>query len=184
MEPPSSQPLCRWCGTAWKEGEALCPRCRRPVPDSDLRTLDGITPEGMVAAPPRPPVEAPHRPPPPKDDPLPPVPGQEEFGSWASLRHIFREDKLFAVLLVLMALEMVLAFANGNNFGGSLVLILLWGIVTFTWWGYWIAMISAGLAVFQGLLFLLPGAGIFALLFIVPNAFVLWVLYQRREMFD
>jgi hypothetical protein len=66
---------------------------------------------------------------------------------------------------------------------------VLWGVITFQWWGYWMAVAGAGLTtlllagVFVGSLTI--GQPLWwVLLPLAIYAFVLWVLYTRREHFD
>ena len=101
-----------------------------------------------------------------------------------------RVDKVFGALLVVMALGV---FANVMQHSWTSTIIsgaMLGGIVTFQWWGYWLAMIGAGLSLFiAAMAFIaarsLGGGSVIALL--IPFAlysFVLVVLYTRRDRFD
>ncbi len=177
---------CRWCGAKAPEGAEVCPVCRRPVVRGELRPLDAGETGGQVAAPPRPigpPI--PRRETPRDEEPLAPAPGQEEFGSWANIRQIFRTDKMFGALLVLRALGIVIDIVTGAWTGAIIGGIVLWGVVTFRWWGYLIAMLGAGSGVFYGVLFMFSGGlGVTSLIGLAVNAFVLWVLYSRKDFFD
>lgn len=84
-------------------------------------------------------------------EPLPPAPGQEPFGSWANIRMILRYDPLFGTVLVLLALEMLLQVLTQWWYGAIISGVTLWGMVTFRWWGYVLAMMGGGLGVAGGL---------------------------------
>ncbi len=184
-----TQVKCRWCGEAIPEGAAHCPACRRPVPNQDLRPLDvGAAATGgpgwpNVPLPPPPPAR-------PREE-LPSVParGQEPFGSWASVRQILRADKVLGATLVLMAISVVLNTLTGALLAAGFSAAVLWGVVTFRYWGYLLAMFSTGLGLLRsGGAFIgsHPEGPIAAWLLasVAINAFVLWTLYTRRESFD
>ena len=118
-------------------------------------------------------------------EPLPPAPGQEPFGSWANIKMVLRYDPLFGGVLVLLALTVVLLFLTQRWFGVMLAAATVWGLVTFRWWGYWMAMAGAGMSLGLGLLML--GGGASSAVSLVPlaiNGFVLIVLFTRRDRFD
>jgi hypothetical protein len=186
-----TQVTCRWCGETIPAGEARCPGCRRPAPNDELGPLGGTVPGQTVSGAGWPRVPLPPAPPARPREELPPVParGQEPFGSWASIRQILRADKALGAVLVLMALSVLLDVLSGALLAALFAFAVLWGIVTFRYWGYLLAMFSAGLGLLgsaapllgrhhEGLVaaWLLASAAI--------NAFVLWVLYTRRESFD
>ncbi|MFB3883014.1 MAG: hypothetical protein ACE149_17240 [Armatimonadota bacterium] len=156
---------------------------------------------------------APHRPAPPvpqlsrprEPEPVIPAPGQEDFGSLANIRQIMRGDKLFAAVLVLKALEVLLALMGHRWVSLAISGLVFWGIVTFRWWGFWIAVIGAAFGAMGGLLLMLGSmaimglaavasqasaavlggaAGALGLLALAINGFVLWVLWTRKDMFD
>jgi len=118
--------------------------------------------------------------------PLAPAPGQEPFGSWANIKVIMRHDPLFGALLVLMALNVVGGLVGQSWFRAGIGGLMLWGILTFRWWGYWLAMLLAVVGL-VGLVVIMAAAGIAGLVLLIPvaiNAFVITVLYRRRDCFD
>jgi len=119
-------------------------------------------------------------------EPLPPTPGQEPIGSWANITAIMRYDPLFGAVLGLLALNALLQAVMQAWFSAVIAAAMLWGIVTFRSWGYWIVMVGAGLGVVGGvamLAFAEGGRHWRALAPVAINAFVLIVLYTRRDRF-
>ncbi len=181
VEPQEAE--CRWCGAKAAENAEVCPLCRKPMrlqaqeaaqhtaesrdPESELQVTPAYTRATRV------------------EEPLPPAPGEGEFGSWASIKEIFRTDKLFSVVLILIAMQTVVAVISGAWMSAVFSGILLWGIVTFRWWGLWIAAIGAGFGVMNGVMLMLSGSlDLPGLVGLAINGFVLWVLYSRKDLFD
>jgi hypothetical protein len=191
--PQPPQAVCKWCGEKLAEGAEQCPLCKRPVAGSlrpigdaaGSRPSPGIANPSRSAPPPTPRWERPR-----DREPVAPAPGQEEFGSWASIRHIFRADKVFASLLVLLSLGVFFNVLGQNWFGVILGGAVLWGIVTFQWWGFWLAIIGAGLGALMSLVMFIAlaaagtGFAVFAAPSFLIDAFVLIVLLTRRDRFD
>ena len=185
----SESPRCPTCGRPLPAGVAACPGCGQSESQDELRPLGGGDSPGRPAPSPRLPS-----PPPsgvPAFEPLPPDPGQEPFGTWANIKHTARLDPVFGALLGLLALAVLVNAASGDMFGVLLWAVILWGVVTFRWWGYLLAMLVAGVAVAVELIFLLVALsrGVLALLPLVgfglaASLFTLIVLYTRRDRFD
>jgi hypothetical protein len=128
---------------------------------------------------------------PPAAEPLPPAPGQESFSSFAYLKSVMRGDPLFFALLVLLGLNVLLPLLAGWILLAVLPLIVFWGIYTFRWWGYLIAMIGVGFGLFWLLVAVVasagPGRGIDLASLLLSLGFYLFVfvvLYRRRDYFD
>jgi hypothetical protein len=186
-----TQVICRWCGETIPAGVEKCPGCRRPAPSDELGPLGGTASGQTVSGAGWPRVPLPPPPPPRPREELPPAAarGQEPFGSWASIVQILRADKALGAVLVLMTLSVVLNILTGAVLAALFSFAVLWGVVTFQYWGYLLAMFGAGLGLLRSAgpllgrhhegpiaAWLLASAAI--------NAFVLWVLYTRRESFD
>ena len=100
---------------------------------------------------------------------------------------------MFGGLLALLALGLVRALLVRSFLDIVLCAAILWGVLTFQRWGYWLAMVLSGLALFAGgELALLAGAvGILAhpvlllglALALGPYLFTIIVLYTRRDRF-
>jgi hypothetical protein len=164
---------------------AVCPHCHRQQEHQDLRPLGGPSRQ----LPPPPPAP---RPPAPSTEPLSPAPGQEAFGTLANIKAIARADPLFAVVLALSALGVVGNLLSGYYTGTIVSAATLWGLVTFRWWGYLLALATSGLyrlgfgavtatALAEGhrgfdLIWGVVAVGI--------SCFVVLVLLTRREHFD
>ena len=175
---------CPRCGKPLPANTAVCPTCPPEQPADVLRPLGG--PPARPAPPSRPPF-----PRPPADEPLPPAPGEEPFGTWANIKSIVRLDPVFGVLLGLLALDLLINIVAQHWFGIVLSAAILWGVVTFQWWGYLIAMVLAGLGLVGGLIgltaALAQASGLWVVVMAFPlavNLFTLIVLYTRRERFD
>lgn len=123
---------------------------------------------------------------------MPPAPGQERFGTLANIKSIARADRVFAALLALLALDLLLPLLSGYPVSTIISAATLWGVVTFRWWGYLLAMLSAGLnALLLGVFAAaLAGAGyrgldlIWAPAIVTVNVFLVLVLFTRRQHFD
>ncbi len=159
----------------------------------ELRPLGGEAPP----TPPPPPRPAPTAAPPPKPEqryevePLPPAPGEEPFGTWESVKTIARQDPAYGALLGLGALGLLANLLSGNLFGVVLVLAVLWGLITFRWWGYLLAMFGAvvgGMLQLWGLLIILRkgaiGGAVSVAFALGVSVFTVAVLYTRRDRFD
>ena len=185
----SSPVRCQSCGKAIPAEAERCPACGRARPEGELRPLGGPAPA--------PPSRQPRLPSTPDDlyrvEPLPPAPGQEAPGSWAYVTGIMRADKLFAAVLVLMALVALMNLAGGSILGAAIAGAILWGVLTLQWWGYLLAMALSTVNLVVMVMALLTVAfrnpkaamaGSVALS--VPLAitvFVMVVLYTRRQHF-
>jgi len=198
----TQQAVCKWCGEKLPEGAEVCPLCRRPTATGQLRSLG--TADQSSTQPPAP--QARQWSHPREREPVAPAPGQEDFGSWANIRQIMRGDKLLGVVLGMMALQVLLALLAHRWISLAISGLVLWGLVTFRWWGFWIAVIGAGFGALGGLMLMLGGAvaimggatalfdasatvlgsaaGALGLILLAINGFVLWVLWARKDMFD
>jgi hypothetical protein len=114
---------------------------------------------------------------------LAPALGQETPGSWANIKVILRHDPLLAIVLAILAASAVLQFAAQAWLGAVTSALILWGIVTFRWWGYWFAMFCGAMG-FLGAVIAMFGGGVGGLVALAMNGFVLGVLYSRRDCFD
>ena len=182
MEFSGRREHCRWCGIELPEGARSCPRCGREwrapgerrsgkgqAPTGRRRTPVRLDPDGLDV------------------EPLPRAPGQEPLGSWANIRAIMRYDPLFGAVIVMLAASAVWQVVSGSWTGAILAAAMFWGLVTFRWWGYLVVMIGAGM----GLAFGIIGVAITraalhwaVLLPVAINAFVIVVLFTRRDRFD
>ena len=190
-QPPQAE--CKWCGEKLTEGAEQCPLCKRPV-TGGLRPIGdavGTQRRSGVPAPSRPAPPPPPRWQSPRErEPVIPAPGQEEFGSWASIRYILRADKAFGAMLALMALVVAVNLLTASWFSAFISGAVLWGIITFRWWGYLLAMVGAGIGAFIAAMILVAflraggGGASWALLPLATDCFVLVVLYTRRDRFD
>ena len=128
-------------------------------------------------------------------EPMAPAPGQEPETSWAYIRGIARADRLFAAVLVILALQVLVAFMAGSIFGAVIGGLILWGVLSLRWWGYWLALLGA----LVGLLMSTAWAGIgmaaavgtgtvglgliYFALSAATNLFIALVLFTRRQHF-
>jgi len=185
---------CPRCGKPLPANTPVCPTCPPERPADVLRPLGGPpapAPSSPSAAAPLPPARPAPPSRPPTDEPLPPAPGEEPFGTWANIKSIVRLDPVFGVLLGLLALDLLINVVAQHWFGIVLSAAILWGVVTFQWWGYLIAMVLAGLGLVGGLIgltaALAQASGLWVAVMAFPlavNLFTLIVLYTRRERFD
>jgi hypothetical protein len=224
-QPDDTMVRCAWCRKLRPAKAATCPNCGRvgtteelrplggpgdgpapPTPDDQAPGSDDLTPLGgpRPAAPPadgsedqaRPNLQdrleqAPYR-----VERHEPAPGQEHPLTFAYVKRVAGEDPMFAVVLALMAFELLMSFVMMNILGVIIGAAIFWGVLSLQWWGYLIAIFGAVL----GLLTSLGGFGmamssavssgtlslahfLFAAFSVVVNAFVLYVLYTRRSYF-
>jgi len=145
----------------------------KPTEAEGLRPLGGAP----TAAPQRPRMPRPGES---KDpyhvEPLPPAPGQREGVDWQGMRAVLswhnisdlaRRDRLFGVLLGVLALQVVVMAVNMNVWATFGAVALFWGVLTRQQWGYWMAF---GLAVLQTLVHV----ALFAAAFGTGSALGLW----------
>jgi hypothetical protein len=173
---------CRWCGAELPEDTRFCPRCGREWhapgsrrPGSAKRRSD-------------------RRPKPLRLDSgdldverLQPAPGQEPIGSWANIRAILRHDPLFGAVIVMLAASAAWQVVRGSWTGAILAAAMLWGLVTFRWWGYLVVMIGAVMGLIFGIVLVAIARGSLHWALLLPvaiNAFVVVVLFRRRDRFD
>jgi len=102
----------------------------------------------------------------------------------ASFISIVRQDPIFGALLILLALGVVSNVLSGDLLGMIITAVIFWGIVTFRWWGYWLAMVLTGLGLAFSLPLLLGGPSAGALIAVGIQVFTLAVLYTHRDRFD
>jgi len=174
-----------------------CPRCRQLLPAEEARcphcgTLtrtDELTPLGGPPSPPPPPPAPSQRWSPAEErerlnkiGPVERAPGQEAPGSWGYLKFIVKQDPLFAVVLGLLALDVLVSLSAGSVIGAILPAAVLWGVYTFCDWGFWLAMIGAGFGLLMAVLSLAQQP-VTALVWGAVFLFVIVVLYRRRELF-
>jgi hypothetical protein len=128
-------------------------------------------------------------------EPMEAAPGQESETSWAYIRGIARADKLFAAVLVILALQVLMGFMAGSIFGAVIGGLILWGVLSLQWWGYWLALFGA----LVGLLVSAAWAGIgmaaaiqsgtvglglvYFAISAATNLFIALVLFTRRQHF-
>jgi hypothetical protein len=135
-------------------------------------------------------------------EPLPPAPGQASTDwrgiraalSWSQLRHLAREDGLFAALLVALAAQALLAFARLNPWAIVGAVGLLWAVLTLQRWAYWLAMALAGVQVLVHTVLALVFAGAetndvalamaFALAMVGLNLFIALALAVKSDLFE
>lgn len=128
-------------------------------------------------------------------EPMEVAPGQESETSWAYIRGIARADKLFAAVLVILALKALSSFVMFSALGILVSGAILWGVLSLQSWGYWLAMIFSLLDLLWALTMLGMGmaaatqSGAMSLMLILgswrllANGFVVLVLYSRRQHF-
>jgi hypothetical protein len=128
-------------------------------------------------------------------EPMERAPGQEPETSWTYIRGVARADRLFAAVLVILALKVLSSFMIFSIVGMVLSGAILWGVLSFQWWGYWLAIIFSLLDLLFGLSMLGSGmatatqTGMIDLMLIgavwrvVANMFVVVVLFARRRHF-
>ena len=181
---PNSTTECPRCRQPLPTGEGPCPHCGALIPTDELTPLGGPPP-----SPPPPPAPREEWSPAEererlyKTGPVERAPGQDAPGSWGYIRYIAKQDPLFAVVLGLLALDVLVSLSAGSVIGAIPPAAVFWGVYTFCSWGFWLAMIGAGFGLAMALLSLgaQPGTAAFwAALFL----FVIIVLYRRRELFD
>ncbi len=189
---------CAWCRKMMPEGAEACPHCRRAVRTDELRPLgEGAEPAAEEGAggkrwekPPATIAEE-HR-----IRRAPPAEGQEPAGSWAQIRGIAQADKVFAAMLAILALQVLMAFLSASILGALLGGLILWGVLSFQWWGYWLALLGA----LFGLLASVSSMGmgmasaiqsgtieLGLIYFAMPaatNLFIALALFTRRQHFD
>ena len=128
-------------------------------------------------------------------EPMAPAPGQESETSWAYIRGIARADKLFAAVLVILALKVLSSFVMFSVIGIFLSGAILWGVLSLQWWGYLLGIIFSLLDLLFALLVVGIGmsaatqSGMIDLMLIgaawrtLANMFVVVVLFTRRQHF-
>ena len=128
-------------------------------------------------------------------EPMERAPGQEPETSWAYIRGIARADKLFAAVLVILALKVLSSFVMFSVIGIFLSGAILWGVLSLQWWGYLLAIIFSLLDLLFALLVVAGGmtsaiqSGMIDLMLIgaawrmLANMFVVLVLFTRRQHF-
>jgi hypothetical protein len=85
---------------------------------------------------------------------LPPAPGQKDGVDWAELRQrtgwsqikaLASEDRLFAALVIALALQAALVIARLNALAIIGALVVFWAVLTLQAIGYWLALFAAAL---------------------------------------
>ncbi len=136
-------------------------------------------------------------------DPLPPAPGERDkmaweevrgVLSWSYLKEMARQDPLFGWLLAALALQGVLTLARPNFWAIAGAAALIWGVLTLQQWGYYLALMMAGLQVFGHLVLLSvihSGGGEvdawvtgYGLVIVGLNLFIFIALLARRHLFE
>ncbi len=175
------QEYCAQCGYTLAPGEAACPRCQAPVAGV-LRPLGGAASPAPTSAarsqrPREEELEALYR-----REEVAPVEGQDPPGSFGYLWFIAKQDPLLAAVFVLQALNALAYLATGSIFGGAIAAAIFWGVYTFQLWGYWVAIVLAGVGVLLGVMAMgiSPVAGI---PFLALPLFTLIILARRRQYF-
>lgn len=129
-------------------------------------------------------------------EPLAPAPGQDNPLTWAYLRLLAKEDPAYSFVLALAALSVLMSFVNFNIIGLIFSIAVFWGLLSFQWWGYLIAMFGALLGVLAALGMLgltMAGAAssgtlnlaafISALFHSIAYPAIALILYRRRSYF-
>ena len=188
---------CQHCGRWIPTGREHCQHCEEPQEKVELRPLGG------TAAPPRPstPEAGTHgrdlvsqvgkREIPAEPEPLPRPPDQEDARSWRYVSSLARADPALAVLLALMAISALASLLREDLVSAMVQGAILWGVLTFQWWGYYIALALAALSVVAGVgivaVAIAGGAGLAALFTLGPTlavgVFAIVVLLRRRDSF-
>ncbi len=152
---------CPKCGARLPGGEEACPQCAWEMygPQGRPLTRHGeVTPLGGPAAAPPPPAPgqtwsaAEEQEPLHRRGPVERGPGQDAPGSWGYIKHIAKQDPLFAVVLGLLALDVLVSLSSGFLLFAVISGAVFWGVYTFQDWGYWLALIGAGFGVLMALL--------------------------------
>ena len=189
---------CQHCGRWIPTGREHCQHCEEPQQEVALRPLGG------AAAPPRPSTpaagtdgqglasQAGGREPPVEPEPVPLPPDQEDARSWRYVSGLARADPALALLLALMAIAALASLLRRDLFGAIVGGAILWGVLTFQWWGYFIALAFAAISVLGCVaviaLGIVRGVGLAALFTLGPTlavgVFAIVVLLRRRDRFD
>ena len=132
---------CRWCAGELPAGATICPRCQRKQ-DADLRPLRGAEASSAPPSDGRA-VRGPLPVPPVREQTserasatLPPSSDRERVGYWGVLVGHIRSDPLFALLLAGVVTAAASLFISGHPFLGTLVCVVLWGLLTFQYLVY------------------------------------------------
>ncbi len=134
---------------------------------------------------------------------LPPAPGQTDGTdwevvkgvlSWGHLKEMARQDALFGWLLAALALQGALTLVRPNFWVIAGAAALIWGVLTLQRWGYYLALVLAGLEAFGHLVLLSVvhsgGREVeawvtgYALVVAGLNLFILIALLARRQLFE
>ena len=189
---------CQHCGRWLPTGREHCQHCGEPQHEVELRPLGG------APAPPRPSTpeagtggqdlasQAGKREIPAEPESLPLPPDQEDARSWRYVSGLARADPALAALLALMAIAALASLLRLDLLGAIVGGAILWGVLTFQWWGYFIALAFAAISVLGCVaviaLGIVKGAGLAALFTLGPTLavgiFAIVVLLRRRDRFD
>ena len=179
LDPPTECARCRQSLPAEAE---TCPHCGLAV------RRDTLTPLGGTPPPPPPPPPTPRWSAQEERDrlyetgPVERAPGQDAPGSWGYVKFIAKQDPLFAVVLGLLALDVVGDLISGNTFGAIISGAVFWGVYTFQSYGFWLALLGSGFAAVLSLA-LFSTAPTAAALGGALSLFTVVVLYLRRDYF-
>lgn len=171
---------CTRCGWTLAPEDTQCPKCRLPI------RRDGLTPLGGPGG--RPPVVAS-----PRDahqeredvyrsEPAGPAEGQEWPGSWGYIKHIAKQDPLIAIVMALLALNVLVNIGNRSPLGMVVSGAIFWGVFTFQAYGYWLALIGSGLGLLLAFFAFALSPPLGLILGATP-AFTFVVLLLRKEYF-
>jgi hypothetical protein len=96
----------------------------------------------------------------------------------------WKTDRWFAVLLGLIALKALFALLQGNLFGVIVSGIVLWGLLTYSFWIYVLMLLGVGFSTIGGGLMLLTGSlPLAALPQFAVDAFIFVTLLRRHEQY-
>jgi len=178
LHPPTE---CARCRQSLPADAETCPHCGLAVRKDALTPLGGTPPPPPPAPPPRWSAQE-ERDRLYETGPVERAPGQDAPGSWGYVKFIAKQDPVFAVVLGLLALEVLGDLGSGNTFSAIISGAVFWGVYTFQSYGFWLAMLGSGFGLLMSLL-LLSTAPIYAAIGGAISLFTLVVLYLRREYF-
>ncbi len=103
---------------------------------------------------------------------------------WEFVQDQWKTDRWFAVLLGLIALKALFALLQGNLFGVIISGIVLWGLLTYSFWIYILMLLGVGFSTIGGGLMLLTGSlPLAALPQFAVDAFIFVTLLRRHEQY-
>jgi hypothetical protein len=196
----SSGVTCTRCGNEFARGLPACPHCAAAAPAAGAppaatgaQAPPGHGPTEGVALPPRQESDDRYR-----VEPMKPAPGQagqDWIGvgralSWAHIRDLARQDRVFGTLLALLVLQALMVVASGKVVAIIGALAIIWGILILNVWAYWGALIISAMLALWHLRLLaqadeIAGTGGMVLFGAIAamNLMIVGLLLARRERF-